>query len=201
METPTTDDIWSRLHRYETAVQETRDHVSECSSFGRYRVGAPYFEQYPLRAALDSVEEDGVITGALAEYERITRELESFASTRGQAFREELCCDLLAYTEAYRTMLCYHELGMDCDGEITDSRIREEIGILLWELRNDFPTDDIEWEISLLDNAFHNTCETERTGNAVTVGTDTPGGATVPPDLPWQQYPSSRRQKERAGFR
>jgi len=201
METPTIDDIWNRLHRYETAVHETRDHLSECSSFGRYRIGSPYFEQYPLRAALDTFKDDVRITGALAEYERITRELEFFESKGGKACRERLYCDLLAYTEAYRTMLCYHEFGMDYEGGITDSPIREEIGILLWELRKDFPTDDIEREISYLDTIFRTIREVERTEYAVISGTDTPGGATGSSDPPWQQYPSSRRQKEQAGFR
>ena len=37
MDTTTTYDIRHRLHLYDTAVQETRDHALERSSFGRYR--------------------------------------------------------------------------------------------------------------------------------------------------------------------
>ena len=75
MDTTTTDDIRHRLHRYDTAVQETRDHALERSSFGRYRAGAPYFEQYPLREILASFRGDAALTGSLAEYDRITRDL------------------------------------------------------------------------------------------------------------------------------
>lgn len=198
MDITTTDDIRHRLHRYETAVQETRDHARKRSSFGRYRAGAPYFEQYPLREVLSSFKGDAALTGALAGYERITRELEAMERAGGQAYREELFRDLSAYTEAYRTMLCYHEMGMDCPEDITDLRIRDMIGILLRELRKDFSLDDIEQEISLLDESQRNIREAERT---VQPAQELSAGSTGTSDPFWQQCPSSRQQKERAGFR
>src|SRR5208337_2969229 len=136
MDTTTTDDITHRLGRYVTAVQETRDHASERSSFGRYRAGAPYFEQHSLRAALASYGGDTALTGALPdEYERINTELDALERDGGRVYREELFRDLSAYTEAYRTMLCYHELGMCDAGEIANHPLRGEIGILLVELQ------------------------------------------------------------------
>jgi hypothetical protein len=198
MDTTTPDDIRHRLHRYDKAVQETRDHALKRSSFGRYRAGAPYFEQYPLREVMASMRGDAALTGALAEYERITRELEAVEHAGGRAYREELFHDLSVYTEAYRTMLCYHELGMYGTGGITDLRIRDEIGILLQELQKDFSLTDIEQEIALLDEALRNIRTAERTG---TPGQDTPKSANGPSDPLWQQYPHSLRQKERAGFR
>ena len=94
MDTTTTYDIRHRLHRYDTAVQETRDHALERSSFGRYRAGAPYFAQYPLREILASFKGDAALTEALAEYDRITRELKIVERTGGRAYREELFRDL-----------------------------------------------------------------------------------------------------------
>ncbi len=151
-----------RLHRYDAAVQETRDHAPERSSFGRYRAGAPYFEQYPLREVLASFLGDAALTGALAEYDRITRDLRSLERQGGRAYREELCRDLSAYVEAYRTLLCYHELGMCDEGGSADLSIRDEIAILLLELRRDFSLADIEQEVALLDDALRTIREAGR---------------------------------------
>ncbi|MFA6364182.1 hypothetical protein [Methanoregula sp.] len=198
MDITTNDDIRHRLHRYDRAVQETRDHTFERSSFGRYRAGAPYFEQYPLREALTHFKGDVALTGTLAEYKRITRELEAVERAGGRACREELFRDLCAYTEAYRTMLCYHEMGMDCPEEFTDLRIRDMIGILLLELKKDFSLAGIEQEVSLLDEARRNICEAERAVQPAQARSERSTGTSDPS---WQQYPFSRQQKERAGFR
>jgi len=195
MDITTTNDIRHCLHRYDMAVEETRDHTFERSSFGRYRAGAPYFEQYPLREVFSSFEGDAALTGALAEYDRITRELEAMERAGGRAYREELFRDLCAYTESYRTMLCYHEMGMDCPEDITDLRIRDMIGILLLELNKDFSLAGIEQEVALLDEACRNIREAEGTAQELSER------ATGASDPSWQQYPSSRQQKERAGFR
>ena len=176
-------------------MQETRDHTFERSSLGRYRAGAPYFEQYPLREVLDSFKSDAAFTGALAEYDRITRELETVERAGGRAYREELFRDLCAYTEAYRTILCYHEMGMDCPEDITDLRIRDMIGILFLELNKDFSLAGIEQEVALLDEAYRNIREAKGAAQVLSER------ATGTSDPSWQQYPSSRQQKERAGFR
>lgn len=94
MDTTTIDDIGHRMQWYGTAVQEIRDHASERSSFGRYRAGAPYFEQYPLRSVLASFKGEAALTGAPAEYERITHELKIVERMGGRACREELFRDL-----------------------------------------------------------------------------------------------------------
>ena len=198
MDITTNDDIRYRLHRYDRAVQETRDHALERSSFGRYRASAPYFEQYPLREVLTPFKGDAALAGALGEYERITRELEAVERAGGRACREELFRDLSTYTEAYRTMLCYHEMGMDCPEEITDLRIRDMIGILLLELKKDFSLAGIEQEVSLIDEARRNIREAEGAAQPAQALSERSTGT---PDLSWQQYPSSRQQKERVGFR
>jgi hypothetical protein len=198
MDLTPTDNIRHRLHRYDMAVQETRDHALERSSFGQYRAGAPYFEQYPLREVLTHFKGDAALAGALGEYERITRELEAVERAGGRACREELFRDLCAYKEAYRTMLCYHEMGMNCPEEITDLRIRDMIGILLLELRKDFSLNDIEQEVSLLDEARRNIREAEGAAQPAQALSERSTGTSAPS---WQQYPSSSQQKERAGFR
>jgi len=198
MDTTAIYDIRHRLHRYDTAVQETRDHALERSSFGRYRAGAPYFAQYPLREVLASFKGDAALTEALAEYDRIARELKIVERTGGRAYREELFRDLTAYTEAYRTLLCYHELGMCDEGGSADLLIRDEIAILLLELRRDFLLTDIEREVILLDDALRNIQDAERTVLPVK---NLPEGAVSMSDPLWQQCPRARRQKERAGFR
>jgi hypothetical protein len=198
MDITTTDDIRHRLHCYDMAVQEIHDHAPERCSFGRYRAGAPYFEQYPLREVLASFKGDAALTPAQVEFERITHELETVERAGGRAYREELFRDLSAYTEAYRTMLCYHEMGMDCAGEIADLWIRDEIGILLLELRKDFSLTDIEQEVRLLDEAYRNIRVTERTATPAQELSERSTGTS---NLSWQQYPSSRQQKKLAGFR
>jgi hypothetical protein len=198
MDKPTDEDIRHRLHRYDRAVQETRDHASEFSSFGRYRAGAPYFEQYPLRELLSFAGSNATFTEALALYGRITRELEAVERTGGRAYREELFCDLSRYTEAYRSLLCYHELGMHGTGGFTGCGVREEIGILLLELRKDFSLADIEREVAHLDEAHRIICEA---GSPVQQAQELPDRSTGTSAPGWQQCPPSNRQKERAGFR
>ena len=198
MDTTTSDDILNLLHRYDAAVQETRDHAPERGSFGRYRAGAPYFEQYPLREVLASFLGDAALTGALAEYDRITRDLRSLERLGGRAYREELCRDLSAYVEAYRTLLCYHELGMCNDRGSADLSIRDEIAILLLELRRDFSLADIEQEVGLLDDALRTIREA---GCPVLPAENPPDGATGTSDPLWQQYSRVHGNKEQIGFR
>jgi hypothetical protein len=116
----------------------------------------------------------------------------------GRTFREELFRDLSAYVEAYRTLLCYHELGMCGVEGNADLSIRDEIAILLLELRRDFSLSDIEREVTLLDDALRTIREA---GHAVLPVENLPAGATGPSDPFWQQYSPARRQKEQIGFR
>jgi hypothetical protein len=192
MDVTTTNDIRHRLHRYDMAVQETRDHAPERSSFGQYRAGAPYFEQYPLRAALD-IDDDASCDAVILreyweEYDRITQDLENFERAAGRAYREELYKDLTVYAEMHRTAICCHELGMGDMNEIASPSLRVDIGILIWELHLEFPLADLEYEVTLLDTALRHICEAERSA------------PTVLP-VPWQQYSRSRIKKERAGAR
>ena len=96
-----------------------------------------------------------MLKGSLAEYDRITRDLESLEHQGGRTYREELFRDLSAYVETYRTLLCYHELGMCGAGVNADLSIsRDEIAVLLLELRRDFSLADIEREVAILDDAL-----------------------------------------------
>jgi hypothetical protein len=197
MDTTTLDDIFHSLHRYNTAVQETRNHAPERSSFGRYRAGAPYFEQYPLHQVLASFLGDAALTGAHAEYARISLDLESLERSGGRAYREELFHDLSAYVEVYRTLLCYHELGMCGVGESADLPIRDEIAILLLELRRDFSLACIEQEVALLDDAL---CTIRESGHSALSGKSCPDGTTGTLDPLWRQSPRFDGQKEQIGF-
>jgi hypothetical protein len=198
MDTTTTDDITHRLHRFAIAVQETHAHASECSTFGRFRAGAPYFEQYPLRRLLDSCEENALVTRALWDkYRRINADLTALEREGGRQFREDLFCDLSCYTDAYRAMLCWHELGCgDADGI---ARLREDLAILLLELEGEFRTSGIRALIASLDIAFRSL-----TGSFCT---DPPGyGSTGKasgdyPSMPaWQRQSCSRMFCKRTGF-
>lgn len=146
------DNIRNRLERYGIAIRETRDHATELTSFGRYRAGAPYFAKYPLHGMLDfAVNDDPSLTLLNREYERITRELKHLEEVGGRAYREELYRDLIAYTEAYRTLLCFQDLCVYETGSVQLPTLRDEIGILILELRRDFSLTGIEREIAYLD--------------------------------------------------
>jgi len=153
---PVYNNIRSRLHRYGTAVSETRNHAGERSSFGRYRAGAPYFEQYPLRAAF----REAVIAGVTLpeefhkEYDLITQELAAPDLGGSRAYREELYRDLVSCIEVYRTAISFHELGMGNLSDLAPPSLRQEIGILLCELKNDFSLWDLECEVGELDAAL-----------------------------------------------
>jgi len=149
------DDIRSRLCRYAEVVEETRVHAAERSSFGRYRAGAPYFEQYPLRAALacGAAGNGEFLREFWDTYERITRELEAPAYAKSSAFREELYRDLIAYVEVYRTAVCCSGLGMGRPEDLASPALRDDIGVLLLELKSEFSLDGLEEEVAFLDLA------------------------------------------------
>jgi hypothetical protein len=150
------DDIRSRLQRYDRAVQAAGDPLKDRSSFGRYRAGDPYFEQYALRVAFDIAAASGAAVPEefRKEYDKITRELASPACGGSRAYREELCRDLHAYVEVYRTVLCCQELGMGDVRTQTGPLFRAEIGILLAELAGEFPLADLAREVQYLDAAL-----------------------------------------------
>jgi hypothetical protein len=181
-------------------VQETRAHASECSTFGRYRAGAPYFEKYPVLRLLDSYGENSPFTRALwDENRRIIADLAVLEHEGGRQYREDLFCDLTCYTDAYRAMLCYHELGCrDIDG-IARLLLREEIAILLLELEGEFRTSDIRALIASLDEAFRTFTGSSFTESPVY---GSPGKASAG-DFPapaWQRQSSPRVSRERTGF-
>lgn len=155
MDTVTTANIASRLRCFATAVQETRTHAAERSAFGKYRAGAPYFALYPLRSLLSSSGTAGRLSPEHhAEFGRISHELAALEQESGREFRSELFRDLSAYTEAYRTLLCYHEMGLCSLAGIARDPLREEIAILLAELAGEFPLDDIRALLTSLDETF-----------------------------------------------
>lgn len=191
------DDIRSRLRRYGDAVRETKEHASERSSFGRYRAGAPYFEQYPLRELLMSGNgwDPVFLQEARDRYDRITRELSGPSLGGSRAYREELCRDLHACVELYRTSICFNELGMDGFKETAYPSLRDEIGILIGELGEDFPLANLICEVSALDAASRAISETGMAGSA-----DSPSapasGRSMATDRPY-----GKRDKGRAGVR
>jgi len=155
MDTVTATDIATRLRCFATAVQETRTHAAERSAFGRYRAGGPYFSLYPLRSLLSYGDAAGGISPEhRAEFGRICRELAALEQEGGREFRGELLRDLSAYTEAYRTLLCYHELGLCSLAGIAHDPLRGEIAILLAELAGEFPLEDIRTLVTSLDETF-----------------------------------------------
>lgn len=193
---PVYNDIRSRLHRYSTAVSETRSHAGERSSFGRYRAGAPYFEQYPLRAAFGEAVVAGVALPEefCKEYDRITRELAAPDLGGSRAYREELYRDLVSYIEVYRTAISFNGMGMGSLSDLTPPSLRQEIGILLCELKKDFSLGDLECEVGMLDAALRAVCGEESSG---LWGTTAAKGS---PDAV-AGYPLLVRKKGRAGAR
>lgn len=196
MESQKYDDIRFLLHRYGTAVSETRSHARERNSFGRYRAGAPYFEQYPLRAAFGEAVTAGMTLPEEfhREYDLITRELAAPDLEGSRAYREELYRDLVSYIEVYRTAVSFHELGMGSLSDLAPPSLRQEIGILLCELKKDFSLGDLECEVGMLDAALRSD------GSEVQPGTGDMASAEGYPDAV-AGYPVLVRKKGRAGAR
>ena len=164
MDTTTTDDIPRLLDQYHTAIHEIRDHAAERCSFGRFRAGAPYFARYALLQRMGSSSESYPFTPSLREeFERINADLAVLEHEGGSAYREELFCDLIAYTEVYRSLLCYRELGMCNFDEIKNHPFREEITVLLKELEGEFCMDTIKTLICNFDETATSLCESPRT--------------------------------------
>jgi hypothetical protein len=198
MDPLTSDDLSCLLHCFATAVQETRTHATERSAFGRYRAGAPYFAQYRVRRLIPPEGKSALLTpGFHKEFGRISRELGALEQEGGREYREELFCDLSAYTEAYRTLLCYYELGLCSIDGILHDPLREEIAILLAELAGEFPLDDIHALVTGLDETFCILCQSSGTGTSLP---DPAGSATGTHPIPLREYPcSSPRPRERTG--
>lgn len=187
---PVHDDIRSRLIRYGVAVSETRSHARERSSFGRYRAGAPYFEQYSLRAA------SGVALPEefRKEYDLITREFAAPDLEGSRAYREELYRDLVSYIEVYRTAISFHGMGMGSITDLIPPLLRQEIGILLCELKKDFSLGDLEYEVGELDAALRAVDGEAQSGICGTTAAE--GSTDVVAGIPVLV-----RKKERAGAR
>jgi hypothetical protein len=177
-------------------VQEIREHPKERSSFGRYRAGAPYFEQYALRAAFEAYSSSGraVPQEVKEEYDRITRELEAPDLGGSRAYRDELYRDLVSSIEVYRTAICLREMGMGRISELAPESLRQEIGILLCELNEDFTLGDLEGKVRDLDAALL-VCGDEPGAE---------GSGTLPAGEPADAVngsPVLTRKKERTGAR
>lgn len=170
MDTVTSNDPACRLRCFATAVEETRTHAAERSAFGRYRAGAPYFALYPLRRMMNPGETGtGCSREEHAEFRRIARDLAALETEGGRAYRKELFADLSTYTETYRTLLCYHELGMYSLDRIARDPLREEIPILLAELEGEFPLEGIRALYAGLEETL---CLLHKASRAKTPGAD-----------------------------
>ena len=196
MDTVTIDDITSRIRCFAEAVKETRTHAAERSAFGKYRAGVPYFALYPLRSLLSSSETAARLSPEHhAEFGRVSRELAALEQGGGRAYREELFRDLSTYVEAFRTLICYHELGLCPLDGIAHDPLREEIAVLLAELAGEFPLDDIRALVASLDETF---CILRELGGAGTPRTDPAGGAAGnAPHRHWECPGRSPRPQER----
>jgi|GEM_PF-6340859 hypothetical protein len=193
---PVHEDIRSCLHQYDTAVQEIREHPKERSTFGRYRAGAPYFGQYALRAAFEAYASSGkaVPEEVKEAYDRITRELEVPDLGGSRAYRDELYRDLVSYIEVYRTAICLSGMGMGRISDLAPRSLRQEIGILLCELREDYSLGDLEGEVRELDAALR-ACSDEPGAE---------GSGTLPAGEPAHAVtgsPALARRKVRTGAR
>ncbi|MFZ0005840.1 MAG: hypothetical protein WCC86_00110 [Methanoregula sp.] len=164
MDTTTTEDISRLLDQYRTAIHETQDHAGERCSFGRFRAGAPYFARHALLRHMGSRGERYPFTPSLQrEFESINADLAVLEDEGGWAYREELFCDLIAYTEAHRSLMCYRELGMCNFDKIKNQQFREEITVLLEELEGEFCIDTIMALICSLDETAKSLHESIRT--------------------------------------
>jgi hypothetical protein len=154
MNTTITDEIRHYLATFEEAVRETRDHITELDSLGRYRASAPYLEKYRIADLMDAHGLDDATKSTLTrEFERVTADLNALEQSGGKAYRDQLFADLCTYTECYYSSLCYHELGM-CDTEVDrDLFMRDRIAVLLRELRADYDLAAIGQKVAALDDA------------------------------------------------
>lgn len=198
MDTVTPDDITCRLRHFATAVKETRTHAAERSAFGRYRAGAPYFALYPLRRLMASGETEARCSPEHhAEFGRISRDLAALEEESGSAYRKELFSDLFVYTEAYRTLFCYHELGMCSLAGIARDPLREEIAVLLAELEGEFPLEEIRALVAGLDETL---CLLHRSSSSGIPRADPAGGAAGEAPSPYgESIPAFHRPRERTG--
>jgi hypothetical protein len=127
------------------------------------------------------------------EFERINADLGVLEHEGGRAYREELFCDLIAYTEAYRTIICYRELGIyDANGI---DNFREEIENLLKEQDGEFRTDNIRALVSILDETDLSLRESSRIDSAKPEPSGAEAGNTLAPAWDHRSYfyPSGKR--------
>lgn len=149
------DIIKHRLQRYERSVQETSEHSSELTPFGRYRAVAPYEEKYGLSLLIKSLKPDDPHEQLLQnEFDRITLAFASFEQEKGREYRDHLWYCLVQYTDARYTALCWYQIGLsDIDAD-RDLFMRHQTEVLLKELRHDYHLAEIEQKIAVIDEAY-----------------------------------------------
>lgn len=154
MNIPITDEIRHHLHTFDVAVRETREHLTELDSLGRYRASAPYIEKYCLIDLLASHDPDETFRATVTrEFEKIAGDLSALERLGGKKYRDQLFADLCVYTECYYAALCYSECricDMDADRDLF---MRDTIAALQRELQNDYDLVAIGQKVAALDDA------------------------------------------------
>ena len=147
------DTIRHRLQKFEQSIDTISCHPEGPGDQGHGYASAPFHEKYMISAMLDSFDGSRSDHEVLvSEYLRITQKLEAYVTGCGPQYHDRLFEDLRYYTHAYHAAVCHAHLGQMSPDRARDISMRELIGELYRELKDDYDLSDIEGLIALLDD-------------------------------------------------
>jgi hypothetical protein len=158
MDTRPADYLRNRITRYARAIEETRDHFTEMSPFGKYPASAPYYERSGILALLDSLEKDP-LTGMvlLQEFHEAESKLQALEREMGERYRHLLHIELSACMDRYCSAVCQANVGLLKYEKDHELFCRDRISILVRELEKDHDLSEEKNLIRMLDrNLFCN---------------------------------------------
>ena len=159
MDTRPADDLRHRIARFSQAIEETREHFSELSAFGRYPPSAPYYERSGILQLFNSSDIGcEVQKKLLQEFHSIERDLVRLERERKGVYRYRLREELHACLDTYSAAVCHANLGcMTPESGSPDLFCRDRIAVLVHELEKDHNLTEVKNLLCTLDANLNTT--------------------------------------------
>jgi len=153
MEISPTDQIRFHLNRYEESINRVDRHFDRISGSGPDgSASEPYMERNRIQHLLSACNNDTLRSAdLLKEYERITGKLVQLEKSRGQEYRNLLHVDLRCCLDQYHAAVCHARLSNLCPESEDECLCRDQLAVLVEELKKDFDLSGIEQMIGMLD--------------------------------------------------
>jgi hypothetical protein len=152
MDTPLTEQIRLHLNRYEDSIDEIDQHFNQLAGSMPGCASVPYLEKNRITHLLHTLgNDDSCFADLVREYGRITGKLGRLEQGRGPEYRNLLYADLRCCLDRYHAAVCHASLSSISVESDPDLFNRDQLFVLLVELKKDFDVSGIEQVIGMLD--------------------------------------------------